>query len=124
MKKNEGRSRSEGEDTQSRNEEDTQSGNEEGIQSGNEEDTQNGNGEGAQSENKAEDTGNGRGDSGQHHPGYISRQEAAAYAGVSDRMIDRWAAEGHFPQNKIGGRVWIRETEFREWISSWKATAE
>ena len=45
-------------------------------------------------------------------PGYCSRQEAAMLAGVSELTIINWVEKGHFPQRKVGNKVYIPKEEF------------
>lgn len=49
-------------------------------------------------------------------PGYCSRQEAAMLAGVSELTIIHWIEKGHFPQRKVGNKVYIPNEEFSTWM--------
>lgn len=49
-------------------------------------------------------------------PGYCSRQEAAMLAGVSELTIINWVEKGHFPQRKVGNKVYIPKEEFSTWM--------
>lgn len=46
---------------------------------------------------------------------YMTRKEAAAYARVSTKTIDRWIRLG-MPATRIGGRVLIRPAALSRWI--------
>ena len=52
----------------------------------------------------------------QSRPGYFTRKEAAAFAGVSETLIYLWAAEGHFSERKVGKKKYIPEGEFKTWL--------
>lgn len=53
---------------------------------------------------------------------YLSRSDAATYAGVSLRTVDALLADGEVPAIRIGARVLIDRTDLDSFLASRKSS--